>query len=70
MTEVFGVGENSVGQITGKQRQVIYKEPVLISELSGKGIEGICATKETSLAYDNNGNIYEWGIKENRNDLI
>lgn len=44
-TEVFGFGENTVGQITGKERKVIYKEPVLISQLSGKGIEGVWASR-------------------------
>lgn len=62
-TEVFGFGENTVGQITGKERKVIYKEPVLISQLSGKGIEGVWASRQSSLAYDRNGSIYEWGIK-------
>ena len=57
------MGENTVGQITGIERKVIYKDPVLISSLSGKGIQGIYANKESSLAYDSNGNIYEWGIK-------
>lgn len=60
---MFGLGENTVGQITGRERKVIYKEPVLISQLSGKGITGIYAYRESSLAYDSNGNIYEWGIK-------
>ena len=44
-TEVFGLGENTVGQITGRFSRTIYKEPILISSLSGKGIEGIWATK-------------------------
>lgn len=43
--EVFGVGENSLGQITGAANQKEFKTPVLIAELSGKGIEGICAVK-------------------------
>jgi hypothetical protein len=56
-----------VGQVTGIPKKGIYSEPVLISKLSGKGIKGIWAVKESSLAYDYDGNIYEWGIKENRN---
>lgn len=44
-TEVFGLGENTVGQITGRERKVIYKEPVLISQLSGKNIRGIWASR-------------------------
>jgi hypothetical protein len=40
---------------------------MLISQLSGKNIQGVWASRESSLAYDNNGNIYEWGIKEKRN---
>ena len=43
---------------------------MLISELSGKGIEGIWACRESSLAYNNNGNIFEWGMKEKRQELI
>lgn len=30
-TEVFGLGEDTVGQISGTNRQIIYKDPVLIS---------------------------------------
>lgn len=67
---MFGIGENTVGQITGIERKIIYKEPVLISSLSGKGIQGIYANKESSLAYDADGNIYEWGIKEKRNEKV
>lgn len=52
-----------MGQITGIERKIIYKEPTLISSLSGKGIAGIWASRESSLAYDKEGNIYEWGIK-------
>jgi hypothetical protein len=29
-----------------------FSEPILVKELSGKGIEGVYAFKESSLAYD------------------
>lgn len=57
-TEVFGIGENTVGQILGKQTQIMYDTPIIIAALSGKGIEGVSASKESSLAYDLKGNIY------------
>jgi hypothetical protein len=57
-TEVFGLGENTVGQITGRSRKVIYKEPVLIAQLSNKNVQGIWASRESSLAYDGKGSIY------------
>lgn len=38
---------------------------MLVKELSGKGVEGVFATRESSLAYDECGNIYEWGAKSN-----
>ena len=44
-TEVFGIGENTVGQILGRPSQIQYSEPVLIPALSGKGIEGVWATR-------------------------
>jgi alpha-tubulin suppressor-like RCC1 family protein len=67
---VFGLGENTVGQVTGRSRKVIFKEPVLVAQLSNKHIQGIWASRESSLAYDAKGNVYEWGVKENRNELI
>ena len=54
-SEVFGLGENGVGQVLGKSGIHIYKEPILITELSGKGITGIYANKETSLAFNDKG---------------
>lgn len=44
-TEVFAMGENGVGQALGNATTQFFKEPVLISELSGKGITGIYAYK-------------------------
>lgn len=35
----------------------------MISGLSGKGVQGIAAAKESSMAFDEKGNIYEWGVK-------
>lgn len=68
MREVLGVGENTVGQILGKSSKDIIKEPVVLVELSGKDIQGLAATRESSLAWDGKGQIYEWGIKEYRNE--
>jgi alpha-tubulin suppressor-like RCC1 family protein len=68
--EVMGLGENTVGQILGKPTKGIIKEPVVISELSGKNIKGITACRESSLAWDEKGNIYEWGIKDKRDEVI
>jgi alpha-tubulin suppressor-like RCC1 family protein len=65
--EVLGVGENTVGQILGKSSKDMIKEPVVLVELSGRDIQGLMATKESSLAWDSKGQIYEWGIKEDRN---
>jgi len=39
-------------------------------DLSGRDIQGLTATRESSLAWDSKGQIYEWGIKENRNEEI
>lgn len=65
-TEVFGLGENRAGQITGStEHKSSFNEPVLMKDLSGKGLEGVYAFKETSLAYDECGNIFEWGAKSN-----
>ena len=50
--EVMGLGENTVGQILGKPTKGIIKEPVVISELSGKNIKGVTACRESSLAWD------------------
>ena len=46
-TEVFGVGENSAGQVLGKtyDKSPCSNEPVLIKELSGKGITVIFCTR-------------------------
>jgi len=41
----------------------MIKEPTLIVDLSGKKIAGITANRESSGAWDQNGRIYEWGIK-------
>lgn len=57
------MGENGVGQAIGNASTQLFKEPILIPELSGKGITGIHAYKETSLAYNDKGDIYEWGVK-------
>ena len=38
---------------------------MLVKDLSGKGIEGVYAFKETSLACDECGNVFEWGAKTN-----
>ena len=62
-TEIFGVGENTMGQILGRPNHTLYQDPVIVSGLSGKGIQGIAAAKESSMAYDEKGNIYEWGVK-------
>jgi hypothetical protein len=59
-----------VGQALGNATTQFFKEPVLIPELSGKGITGIYAHKETSIAYNDKGEIYEWGVKENRDNKI
>ena len=66
-TEVFGVGENSAGQVLGTiyEKSPCSTQPVLIKELSGKGIIGVYAFRESSLAYDSSGNVYEWGVKSN-----
>ena len=42
------------------------KEPTLIVELSNKKIKGLAAHRESSCAWDDEGRIYEWGIKEKR----
>jgi len=43
-TEVFGLGENRAGQITGNiEHKTFFSEPVLVKDLSGKGIEGVYA---------------------------
>lgn len=68
--EVLGVGENTVGQILGKSSKDLIKQPVVLVELSGKDIQGLAATRESSLAWDSKGQIYEWGIKEYRNEEI
>ena len=34
-----------MGQILGKPTQTVFKDPILISALSGKGIEGIHSSK-------------------------
>lgn len=68
--EVLGVGENTVGQILGKSSKEVIKEPVVVVELSGRGVEGVAATRESSLAWDGKGQVYEWGIKEYRNEEI
>jgi len=39
------MGENGVGQAIGNATTQFFKEPVLIPELSGKGITGIYAHK-------------------------
>jgi hypothetical protein len=39
------MGENGVGQVLGKASTNIFKEPLLIPELSGKGITGLFAFK-------------------------
>ena len=44
-TEVFAIGENGVGQAIGNATSQFFKEPVLISELSGKLITGISGHK-------------------------
>ena len=64
------MGENGVGQALGNATTQFFKEPVLIPELSGKGIPGIYAHKYTSVAYNDKGEIYEWGVKENRDNKI
>ena len=67
---MFGVGENTEGQIRGVACSEIFKEPHMVAALSGKNIQGIYAFKESSLAYDGKGNIYEWGVKENKNGKV
>lgn len=64
--QVMGLGENMVGQILGKPSKETIKEPVVIVQLSGKGVCGINAVRQSSLAWDEKGQIYEWGIKERR----
>lgn len=45
-TEVFGLGENRAGQITGSiEYRTSFNEPVLLKDLSGKGIEGVYACR-------------------------
>lgn len=39
------MGENGVGQVLGKASQNVFKDPILIPELSGKGITGLYAFK-------------------------
>lgn len=39
----------------------------MLVELSGRDVLGVAATRESSLAWDAKGQIYEWGIKEYRN---
>lgn len=48
----------------------IIKEPTLIVELSGKKIRGLAASRESSCAWDEKGQIYEWGIKQSRDETI
>jgi len=62
-TEVFGLGENSVGQVIGRSSMERFNEPTLIVQLSGKNIKGLAANRESSCAWDSTGKIYEWGIK-------
>jgi hypothetical protein len=57
-TEVFGMGENSVGQILGRSSMEMFKQPTLIVELSGKNICGLAANRESSCAWDSEGRIY------------
>lgn len=64
--EVFGWGENTCGQILGDSNfKTIIDRPVIVKQFTGKGIVGVSAWKATSLAFDNNGNVYEWGSKSN-----
>lgn len=35
----------------------------MVSGLSGKNVKGVFAFKESSLAFDEKSNIYEWGVK-------
>ncbi len=51
-TEVFGIGQNSVGQVLGKASINALKEPTLIVDLSGKNIKGLAANRQSSLAWD------------------
>ncbi len=61
-TEVFGWGENSGGQITGDLEFLPFIDsPHLVRQFSNKNIVGVTAKKRSSLAFDYNGNIYEWG---------
>lgn len=46
----------------------MFKEPTLIVELSSKKIKGLAANRESSCAWDEEGRIYEWGIKEKRDE--
>ena len=64
------MGENSVGQVLGRSGMSIVKEPTLIVELSNKKIKGLAANRESSCAWDDEGRIYEWGIKEKRDEEI
>lgn len=41
----MGLGENMVGQILGKPSKETIKEPVVIVQLSGKGVCGINAVR-------------------------
>ncbi len=59
---VLGIGENGEGQVTGFETgSYRFTTPFLIPELDGRGVTGILAAKESSLAWDEKGLIYEWG---------
>ncbi|CAD8121409.1 unnamed protein product [Paramecium sonneborni] len=62
--EVFGWGENFLGQVTmNEQDGNFVNVPYNISQLSNKNIIGVQAYKCTSLAWDSEGHIYQWGAK-------
>jgi len=59
--DLFGWGENSCGQITGYETTQNLRKPTVIRHFMGVDIQGIHASRANSIAYDSNGNVYEWG---------
>jgi len=62
--EVYGMGLNNVGQLGIPPTDFSYTPiPLLIISLTGKQIESISCGKAGSIAINEEGEAYNWGIK-------